>query len=46
MVDYTVKQIILPSLMKYQFHTFHLEETHRCNLFKSNLLELWVGDSD
>ena len=46
MVDYTIKQIILPFLMKYQFHTPHLVETHMCNLLKSNLLEIWVCDSD
>ena len=34
MVDYTIKQIILPFLMKYQFHTPHLVETHMCNLLK------------
>ena len=40
MVDYTVKQIILPFLMKYQFHTPHLEETHMRNLLQTDLLEI------
>ena len=40
MVDYTVKQIILPFLMKYQFHIPHLEETHMRNLLQTDLLEI------
>ena len=46
MVDYTIKQIILPFLMKYHFHTPHLVETHMCNLFKKNFLAIGVCDSD
>ena len=46
MVDYTVKQIILHFLMKYQFHIPHLVETHMCSLSKSNLPEIWVCHSD
>ena len=45
-VDYTVKQIILPFLVKNQFHTPHLVKTQMCNLLKSKLLEIWVCDSD
>ena len=45
-VDYNVKQIILSFLMKYQFHTPHLVETHMCNLLKNNLLQIWVCDFD
>ena len=42
----TNRKILLPSLMKNQIHTSHLEETHMCYFIQSHLFSIWVCDSD